>query len=95
MEYKFKIYFKYIVNNIKIRIYEETIENNESPIKLFQDEEKKFIIQPYFYLICGKQGKKVKMRKPQEKGLTSFIEALLLLKHCSGFGIMETSKILN
>ena len=69
MEYKFKIYFKYIVNNIKIRIYEETIENNESPIKLFQDEEKKFIIQPYFYLICGKQDKKAENEETAREGV--------------------------
>ena len=69
MEYKFKIYFKYIVNNIKIRIYEETIENNESPIKRFQDEEKKFIIQPYFYLICGKQDKKAENEETAREGV--------------------------
>ena len=59
-------HFRCLVNNITVKINEETTENNKSPVKLFQDEEKKLKIQPYFYLMCGKQGKSVQMRKTQE-----------------------------
>ena len=45
------------------------MENNESLVKHFHDEEKKLTIQRYFCLICGKQGKKAEIRKPQLKGL--------------------------
>ena len=66
---------------MKIRKFEETMKNNESPVKLFQAEEEKLIIQLHFCLILGIQGEKDDIRKPKQKGLTSFIEALLLCKH--------------
>lgn len=69
------------------RIYEKIIVNNESPLEPFQNEQKKVIIQPYLCLICLKQGKKAETRKPQKKELASFFEALLLCKHCNGYGI--------
>ena len=55
------------------------MKNNERPVKHFQAE--KLIIQLHFCLILGIQGKKDDIRKPKQKGLTSFIEALLLCKH--------------
>ena len=63
--------------------------NEESPVKLFHSEEKKLKIQSSYCLICGKQSKKNAMRKPQEKGLKSFVEALIVRKHCNGFGLKD------
>ena len=63
--------------------------NEESPVKLFHSEEKKLKIQSSYCLICGKQSKKNATRKPQEKGLKSFVEALIVRKHCNGFGLKD------
>ena len=52
---------------MKIRKFEETMKNNESPVKLFQAEEEKLIIQLHFCLILGIQGKKDDIRKPKQK----------------------------
>ena len=55
------------------------MQNNEdcaSPVKV--STKKKVDIKAYNFLICGERGGKEGLRKPQEKGIATFIKSLKL-----------------
>ena len=64
------------------------MQNNEDcagPVKAFT--RKNVDIKAYNCLICGQKGGKEGLRKPQEKGIATFIKSLNLQNECNGCNV--------
>ena len=64
-------------------------QENDSPVKLYHTGERKLEIRSFKCLICGRQEKKDNMRNPQSKGITTFINFLIIRKNCNGYTLQE------
>ena len=64
------------------------MQNNEdcaSPVEVFT--KKKIAIKAYSCLFCGQKGWKEELRKPQEKGIATFLNSSKLRNEYNGYNV--------